>query len=100
MASKRKAILTYMPPGRASFLKNCSTCSSGRRGRSTVGDAETYFRNLNAEQHQKSHWDTAVRMFAIAMREPAYLRGATLSLENALALDRLIVRIQNGYLQA
>ena len=66
----------------------------------TVGDAETYFRNLNAEQHQKSHWDTAVRMFAIAMREPAYLRGATLSLENALALDRLIVRIQNGYLQA
>jgi hypothetical protein len=33
-ASTRRAIVTSMPPGRASFPKSYSVCSSGRHGRS------------------------------------------------------------------
>jgi hypothetical protein len=40
----------------------------------TVGDVETYLRNLKDDQHRDSHWGIAVRMFANPMREPAYLK--------------------------
>ncbi|MBR1154608.1 hypothetical protein [Bradyrhizobium sp. JYMT SZCCT0428] len=55
----------------------------------TVGDVEHYLRNLSADQHLKSHWGIAVRMFRNAMIEPAYLRAATMSFQTALALDGL-----------
>jgi hypothetical protein len=45
----------------------------------TMGDVEAYFRILNDEQHAASHWALAVRMFANAMSETAYLKAATLT---------------------
>ena len=59
----------------------------------TVGDVEGYLRNLNDTQHLNSHWGIAVRMFAHAMHEPAYLKAATLSFQTALALDGSLVRM-------
>ena len=60
----------------------------------TVGDIELYLRQLNDQQHLDSHWGIAVRMFANAMREPAYLKAATFSFQTALALDGLLLGLQ------
>ncbi len=60
----------------------------------TMGDVEYYFRRLNDDQQQASHWGIAVRMFGNAMHEPAYLKSATMSLQTALALDGLLLRMQ------
>ena len=59
----------------------------------TMGDVETYLRNLNDDQHGNSHWAIAVRMLTSAMHEPAYLKAATRSFRTALALDGLLVRM-------
>jgi hypothetical protein len=61
----------------------------------TVGDVESYLRQLTDEQQLKSHWGIAVRMFANAMREPAYLDAATMSFQTALALDGLLRRFNS-----
>ena len=61
----------------------------------TMGDVEAYFRNLNDRQHAASHWAIAVRMFANAMGEPAYLKAATLSLQTAFAMDGLLSRMNS-----
>ena len=61
----------------------------------TVGDIELYLRKLTEEQQLKSHWGIAVRMFANAMREPAYLKAATMSFQTALALDGLLQRFSS-----
>ncbi len=58
----------------------------------TVGDVELYLRQLSDEQQLHSHWGVAVQMFANAMREPAYLKAATMSFQTALALDGLLQR--------
>ena len=60
----------------------------------TVGDVEAYLRNLNDGQSEASHWEIATRMFLNAMREPAYLKAATMSFQTALALDGLLARLQ------
>jgi hypothetical protein len=60
----------------------------------TVGDVETYLRKLNDDQHKNSHWGIAVRMFANAMQEAAYLKAATISFQTALALDGLVVQLR------
>jgi hypothetical protein len=60
----------------------------------TIGDVETYLRNLNDDQRENSHWGIAARMVANAMREPAYLKAATMSFQTALALDGLLVRMR------
>jgi hypothetical protein len=61
----------------------------------TVGDVEGYLRNLNDDQHRNSLWGIAVRMFAHAMHEPAYLKAATLSFQTALAMDGLVTRMNS-----
>jgi hypothetical protein len=61
----------------------------------TVGDVEAYLRQLNNEQHRNNHWGIAVRMFANAMHEPAYLKAATMSFQSALALDGLLRRFNS-----
>jgi hypothetical protein len=58
-----------------------------------VGDVEVYLRQLNDDQHLSSHWGIAVRMFANAMHDPAYLKAATMSFQTALALEGLLVRM-------
>lgn len=58
-----------------------------------VGDVEAYLRDLSHDQHTSPHWHVAVRMFANAIREPSYLKAATLSFKTALALDGLMINI-------
>jgi hypothetical protein len=58
-----------------------------------VGDAMNYLLKLGQEQPRKAHWDIAIRMFSNAQREPAYLKTATISLQTAFALERLLLHI-------
>jgi hypothetical protein len=53
----------------------------------TIADASALFSTLTPAQKETSHWRIAVRMLSHAVREPAYLRAATLSLQTALVLD-------------
>ena len=53
----------------------------------TVGEAATFFARLPLEQRDKSHWTIAIRMLNNALKEPTYLRTATMSLQTALVLD-------------
>jgi hypothetical protein len=56
----------------------------------SVGEASDLFAGLNQDQRERSHWQVAIRMFAHAMTEPAYLKAATMSLQTALLLDGLL----------
>jgi hypothetical protein len=40
---------------------------------SSVGDVGDYFQAFPEDKRNANHWSTAPRMFAIALREPAYL---------------------------
>jgi hypothetical protein len=62
----------------------------------TMGDVESCFRDLTDDQREANHWAVAVRMFANAMTEPAYLKAATLSLQTAFAMDGLLTRMDTG----
>jgi hypothetical protein len=52
-----------------------------------VGEAADYLANLTPEQREASHWKVAIRMLNNAIKEPTYLRVATMSLQTALLLD-------------
>ncbi|MCA6120364.1 hypothetical protein J6500_00375 [Bradyrhizobium sp. WSM 1704] len=56
----------------------------------TVGDAADYLSRLNVDQRERSYWKTAILMFNNAMREPRYLRIATINIRSALVYDRLV----------
>jgi len=56
----------------------------------TVGDAADYLSALNADQRDRAHWKTAIMMFNNAMREPRYLKIATMNLRSALVYDRVV----------
>ena len=56
----------------------------------TVGDAADYLSKLSLDQRERSHWKTAIMMFNNAMREPRYLKIATMNLRSALVYDRLV----------
>jgi hypothetical protein len=56
----------------------------------TVGDAADYLSALKVDQRERSHWKTAIMMFNNAMREPRYLKIATMNLRSALVYDRLV----------
>ena len=53
----------------------------------TVGEAASFFAGLPPEQRDKSHWTIAIRMLNNALKEPTYLRTATMSLQTALVLE-------------
>jgi hypothetical protein len=55
----------------------------------TVGEAANYFSSLSEEQRGQGHWTIAIRMLNHALKEPAYLKAATLSLQSALLLQGL-----------
>jgi len=59
----------------------------------TVGDFEAYLRSLNDHDRASSRWEIARRMLTHAMREPIYLRAATMSLQSALILEGRLVRM-------
>jgi hypothetical protein len=56
----------------------------------TVGEAADYFATLTVEQRDQSHWTIAIRMLNNALKEPTYLKTATLSLQTALVLDGIL----------
>ena len=60
----------------------------------TIGDAAKVFEGLTEEQREASHWSIAIRMMDHALREPTYLKTATLSLQTALAMDGLLDHMQ------
>jgi hypothetical protein len=61
----------------------------GRALRS-VGEASEFFAALSQDQRDRSYWAVAIRMLAHAIREPAYLKAATMSLQTALLMDGLL----------
>jgi hypothetical protein len=42
------------------------------------------------EQRERFHWVVAVRMLDHALREPRYLKAATISFQTALVLDGVL----------
>jgi hypothetical protein len=60
----------------------------------TVGDAAHLFETLTEKQRDASHWGIAIRMMDHALRQPTYLKTATLSLQTALAMDGLLDHMQ------
>lgn len=60
-----------------------------RDGRSIarVGEAADYLASLTQDQRDASHWKLAIRMLNNAIKEPSYLRAATMSLQTAFMLD-------------
>jgi hypothetical protein len=55
-----------------------------------IGDVANLFDTLTDAQRNSSHWSIAIRMLDHALREQAYLKTATLSLQTALAMDGLL----------
>ena len=59
----------------------------------TVGGFEAYLRSLNDHDRASSRWEIVSRMLANSLREPAYLKAATMSLQSALILEGRLVRM-------
>jgi hypothetical protein len=55
-----------------------------------VGDAANYVGKLSKEQREQYHWIVAIRMLDHALREPRYLKTATISFQTALAMDGVL----------
>jgi hypothetical protein len=62
----------------------------GGRSIASVGEAADYFAGLSQDQREASHWKVAIRMLNNAIKEPSYLRTATMSLQTALLLDGIL----------
>ncbi|MGY3445552.1 hypothetical protein [Bradyrhizobium sp. USDA 4473] len=56
----------------------------------TVGDAADYLSALSLDQRERGYWKAAIMMFNNAMREPSYLKIATMNMRSALVYDRLV----------
>ena len=63
-----------------------------RDGRSiaSVGEAADYLAGLTQDQRDAGHWKVAIRMLSNAIKEPSYLRAATMSLQTAFMLDGML----------
>ena len=61
----------------------------------TVGDAADLFSRISEDDRRQNHWQVAIRMLDTALREPSYLRAATMSLQTALAMDGLIEHMRS-----
>ena len=56
----------------------------------TVGEVANFFAGLTLEQRDKSHWMIAIRMLNNALKEPTYLKTATMSLQTAFILEGIL----------
>ena len=56
----------------------------------TVGDAAAYFSGLSEDQREQSYWQIAIRMLNHALKEPTYLKAATMSLQTAFMLQGIL----------
>jgi hypothetical protein len=61
-----------------------------------IGDAAHFFSSLTEEKRQTNHWTIAIRMLGNALKEPSYLRAATMSMQTALMLDGLLGSSQSS----
>jgi len=52
-----------------------------------VGEAADYLAGLTPDQRDAGHWKVAIRMLNNAIKEPSYMRAATMSLQTAFMLD-------------
>jgi hypothetical protein len=57
----------------------------------TVGDAAAFFGNLSDGQKEQHYWKIAIKMLNIALREPSYLKAATISLQTALLMEGVLL---------
>jgi hypothetical protein len=57
----------------------------------TVGDAAAFFGNLSDRQKEQHYWKIAIKMLNIALREPSYLKTATISLQTALLMEGVLL---------
>ena len=64
---------------------------TGGKSIETVGQAAEYFSGLSEDQRERNHWKIAIRMLSNALKEPSYLKAATMSLQTALILDNVLV---------
>jgi hypothetical protein len=55
-----------------------------------IGGAANYIGKLSEEQRARFHWVVAIRMLDHALREPRYLKTATISFQTALAMDGVL----------
>jgi hypothetical protein len=55
-----------------------------------IGDAANYVGKLSDEQRPRHHWVVAIRMLDHALREPRYLKTATISFQTTLAMDGVL----------
>jgi hypothetical protein len=56
----------------------------------TLRDASLFFASLTPKQRELSHWSIAIRMLGNALKQPTYLRAATISLQTALVIEALL----------
>jgi len=60
-----------------------------------IGAALSYCAGLTSSQREKNHWVIAIKLLNTALREPTYLKAATLSFQTACLLERhLATRIR------
>jgi hypothetical protein len=57
----------------------------------TVGEAADYFGKLDDPRREQHFWRVAIMMLNNALKEPTYLKAATISLQTALLLEKVLV---------
>jgi hypothetical protein len=57
----------------------------------TLRDASLFFATLTPEERDEAHWRIAIRMLANAVKQPVYLKTATISLQTAFVIEGLLV---------
>jgi len=57
----------------------------------TLGEATRFLAELPEETRQRGYWKIAIGTLAAAVREPRYIKTATLSLQAALAMERMLL---------
>ena len=57
----------------------------------TLGDATKFLAELPEETRQRGCWKIAIGALAAAVREPRYITTATVSLQTALTLERMLL---------
>jgi hypothetical protein len=57
----------------------------------TLRDASLFFATLTPEERDEAHWRIAIRMLANAVKQPTYMKTASISLQTAFVIEGLLV---------
>jgi hypothetical protein len=57
----------------------------------TLRDASLFFATLSPEERDEAHWRIAIRMLANAVKQPTYMKTASISLQTAFVIEGLLV---------